>query len=179
MKYFTLDLLARFGSEESAVADAAQAEWDQVCDRYNAYLESIKGEMTPGLRQIEERYYLHDAKIRAMGRQGRSFVILLQLDTPPHSLVTLTFGLVEEPVITPAALPAELRSQGPVVEWQYDELELLPGDPATWSWSILLSNGWEVCLRFHDVQVQEAQALIPSPGDGTGTALASALSQSC
>jgi hypothetical protein len=49
------------------------------------------------------------------------------------------------------------------VDWQYDEIEMVPGDPPTWAQSILLSNGWEARLHFRDVQVLEAQALIPAP----------------
>jgi hypothetical protein len=166
MKYFTPDRLSRYGADEPVVYQPATKEWDQVCQRYGSYIDSIKEQMTPGLRNIEESYFLHDAKIRAMGKQGRSFVITVQLDNPPHSLVTFTFDLLDEPVINTAALPPELRSTGHVVEWQYDELELLSGEPPSWSWSILLSNGWEVKLHFRDVQVLELQAMIPPPRNG-------------
>ena len=87
---------------------------------------------------------------------------------------TVTFDLVGEPTINPNALPRELRSKGGVVEWQYDELELTLGNPPTWSWSILLSNGWEVVLHFRDVQVQEAQALLPVPRNGHTVKVSSA-----
>jgi hypothetical protein len=163
MKYFTADLLYRFGSEDAASAGAAQEEWDEACQRYNAYLDTLKEELPPGLRHIEEHYNLHDAKVRGMGRQGPSFVLMLQLDTPPHSLLTFTFELVGEPVINPTALPCELRSTGDVTDWQYVELDRSAGEPPTWFWSILFSNGWEVRLPFRDVAVQEVQALIPAP----------------
>jgi hypothetical protein len=166
MKCFTAALLARFGSEESAVANAAQTEWENACERYNAYIDSVKGEMPPGLREIEDSYHLHDAKVWAMGKQARLFVIVLQLDTPPHSLLTFTFELIDEPSIDTKALPPELCSKGTVVKWQYDELECLPGEPSTWSWSILFSNGWEIRLHFRDVQVQETEALLPTPRQG-------------
>jgi hypothetical protein len=165
MKYFTPDLLVRFGSEDDAIANAAQEEWDNACDRYGQYLDSIKGQLPPGLQYLEEHYQLHDAEVRGLGKQGHSFVMVLQLDSPPQPLVTLTFDLMDEPTINEDTLPQQLRSRG-VVEWQYDELELLPGEPPTWSWSVLLSNGWEVTLRFRSVQVQEAQALLPPPRNG-------------
>jgi hypothetical protein len=90
-------------------------------------------------------------------------VIVLQIDTPPRSLLTLEYDLVTEPVIIREALPPELRGKGPLVDWQYDEIEMQPSNPATWVQSILLSNGWEVRLHFHDVQVQEVQSLLPLP----------------
>ena len=166
MKYFTADLLSHYGADDPAIYNPAMEAWEQACERYASYIESIKVHMTPGLRHIEESYSLHDAKIQAMGKQGRAFVITLQLDNPPHSLVTFTFSLLDEPVINTSALPPELCSTGHVIEWQYDELELVPGEPPSWSWALLFSNGWEVKLSFADVQVQELQAVIPVPGNG-------------
>jgi hypothetical protein len=177
MKYFTPDLLCRYGGDQPAVYQPAMEEWDQACKRYGSYIALIKGQMTPGLRQIEENYALHDAKVRAMGKQGLSFVITVQLDAPPHALVTFTLDLVDDPLVHEGVLPTEMRSTGPVVEWQYDELELLPGQPSSWSWSILFSNGWEVELHFRDVHVQELQALIPEPRNGQVAAPPSPLSQ--
>src|SRR5262245_24768000 len=98
-----------------------------------------------------------------MGRQGDALVVVLQFDTPPHSLVTLTFDLASEPAIDRDALPPEHRTPDSHVEWMYDEWERLPGDPPTWALTILLSNGWEVRRPFRDVQVQEAQSLLPAP----------------
>jgi hypothetical protein len=175
MKYFTPELLLRYGADEPGTYQPATEEWDQACQRYTSYIDSVKGQMTPGLRKIDESYFLHDAKIRAMGKQGRSFLITVQLDNPPHPLVTFTCELMDEPVINTTALPFELRSTGHVIEWQYDELELLAGEPPTWSWSILLSNGWEVKLYLRDVQVQELQAMIPVPQNGQVGAPASTL----
>jgi hypothetical protein len=175
MKYFTADLLLRFGSEDSAVAQAALEEWEEVSARYNASLQAIKESMPADLAHILESYYLHDAKVRGMGKKGRSFVIVLQLDTPPHSLLTFTFDLTGEPRINVSALPRDLCSTGEVVEWQYDEVERVAGEPPTWSWSMLFSNGWEVALSFRDVRVQEVQAWIPTPRNGSPVLAADAL----
>jgi hypothetical protein len=178
MKYFTPDLLGRFGSEDEPIASTAQDEWEEACARYNAYLASVKSQMPPGLRHIEDSYYLHDARIRGMGKQGQAFVIMCQLDTPPHPLLTFSFDLLAEPVIDTSTLPSDLRSKGDVVEWQYDELEFLPGEPAPWRWSILFSNGWQVVLAFRDVKVQEVQALIPAPRNGAVAGAAPSMAQS-
>jgi hypothetical protein len=113
-----------------------------------------------------DRYYLHDAVVRGMGQEDRKFLIMLQLDTPPQSLLTFSYDLAEDPVIDRSALPAELCAPGSLVDWQHDEIERIPGEPATWAQSILFSNGWEVRLLFRDVQVQEVQPLIPAPRNG-------------
>jgi hypothetical protein len=177
MKYFTPERIARYGSEDPATWHAAEEEWEAAGDRYVAYLDTVRPEFPPGLRKIDDSYYLHDAVIRGIGQEGHSFVIVLQLDTPPHSLLTFTYDLVDEPVIDREALPTDFRSTGAVIDWQYDEIERVPSDPATWRQSILLSNGWEVRLHFRDVKVLEAQALLPAPRMAVPESLAPPVSQ--
>jgi hypothetical protein len=177
MKYFTPELIAMGRSEDSEVLNEQDRLWEEAGDRYVAYLDTVRPEFPAGLRKIDESYYLHDAVIRGMGQEGRSFVIMLQLDTPPHSLLTFTYDLVADPEIDREALPVEYRSTGGVVDWQYDEIERVPGEPATWRESILLSNGWEVRLHFRDVSVQEAQALLPAPRTPVAEALTPPVSQ--
>lgn len=169
MKYFTPDLIARGQSDDSRVLNDVEALWDERCERYNAYLASIRDELSPGLRHIEDNYYLHDAVVRGMGWRDGKLAIVLQLDTPPHSLVTLTYELVESPRIDPDVLPETARSRGDVVEWQYDEIEKVPGEPTTWRQSILLSNGWEIAIHFRDIKVEEMQTLLPAPSNGAAS----------
>ncbi len=162
-KYFTPDSIVRGQSADPKVLNEVERLWDEAGARYAAYLDAIRSDFPPGVRQMEDSYYLHDAVVRGMGQRHHSLVIVLQLDTPPNPLVTFTYDLIAEPVIDKAALPTGLFAASPIVEWQYDEIERLPGDPATWSHSILFSNGWEVRLRFRDVAVQGVQALLPVP----------------
>src|SRR5205823_9112990 len=108
-------------------------------------------------------------------RRGGAFLVVLQLDTPPQSLLTFTYDLVEEPRIDPQALLEAARFKGGAVEWQYDEVEKVGGQPPTWRQSVLLSNGWELTLHFRDVKAEEAEALIPTPRSGATGLPASAL----
>ena len=163
MKYFTPDLIVAYGSDDPAIWKEAAARWDDVCEQYNSILVSLKPGFPPGLRQIEDSYSLHDAVIQGMGRRGGTFVIVLQLDTPPQSLLTFTYDLVEEPIVQREVLPTEYRSTDGHIDWQYDEIKRALDQPPTWRQSILLSNGWEIVLHFRDVQVTEIQALIPVP----------------
>jgi hypothetical protein len=165
MKYFTPELIARGQIEDSRVLSEVEALWDERCESYNAYLASIRNDLCPGLRYIEDNYYLHDAIVRVMGYRGEKYVIVLQLDTPPRSLLTFSYELVESPRIDPHVLPEAARSQGDVVEWQYDEVEKMPGESQIWRQSVLLSNGWEVTLHFRDIKVDEMQALLPAPSN--------------
>jgi len=116
--------------------------------------------------------------IRGMGQRGRSFVIVLQLDTPPQSLLLFTYELVEDPVIDQAGLAPENCSTGGFVDWQYDEIERVEGEPPTWAQSILFGNGWEVRLHFRDVRIEEVQALLPMPRNGSVLPLTTGIPQS-
>ncbi len=161
MKYFTPDLIARGQSDDSRILNEVETLWDERCQRYNEYLASIRNELCAGLRHIEDNYYLHDAAIRGMGCRDGMFVIMLQLDTPPRSLLTFTYELVEPLRIDPHALVESTLSRGEVVEWQYDEIEKVHSEPPTWRQFILVSNGWEIAVHFRDVKVEEMQALLP------------------
>jgi hypothetical protein len=177
MKYFTPELIARGQSRDSAILNEVEGLWEEAGERYVAYLDTVRPHMPPGLTKIDQNYYLHDATIHGMGWQGNQFMVVLQLDTPPHSLLTFTYDLVEEPGIDRDALPSEARHRGAVTDWQYDEIEMVSGEPATWVQSILLNNGWQVRLHFREVRVQEVQALLPTPRNGDAT-LTSSLPQS-
>lgn len=115
------------------------------------------------LRHIEDHYYLHDAKIHGMGARELSFLIVMQLDTPPNSLLTLSYDLLRDPNFKQVSLSEENRSLPGTIAWLYDELEQDAGDPTAWHQAILLSNGWEINLTFRNVVVQEAQTILPVP----------------
>jgi hypothetical protein len=167
MKYFTPERYAALQDLSSDEAmNAADRAWDEQVERYRAYLDSVRAHFPPGLRQIEESYYLHDAIIHGMGKRGQTFVIILQLDTPPQSILTFAYNLVEDPIIIKDALPPQLCGSGSEVDWQYEEIEMIPGAPPTWKLSVLLGNGWELSLHFRDVQVQEVEAVLPIPRTG-------------
>jgi hypothetical protein len=161
MKYFTPELIGRGQSDDDRILNEVEERWDELCDEYNAYLETVKAEFPPGIRHIEDSYYLHDATIQGMGLHNGALVIMLRLDPPPQSLLLFTYDLVEEPRIDREALPEGIRTPGNIVEWQYDEIEKVSGQPPTWRQSILLSNGWEVMLHYRDVKVEEIQPVWP------------------
>ena len=61
------------------------------------------------------------------------------------------------------ALPPDHR--GTVMDFQYDEFELVRQDGRTsFSQSIVFGNGWEMALRFSDVQVTLAEPIYPMAG---------------
>lgn len=170
MKYFTPDLYIRLQEREPDAMDAADAAWADAAQRYDSYLQTILPELPPAVRQLFDGYYLHDAEVLSAGRQGDTFVILLQLDVPPNDLLSLTYTLVAEPSIDRAALPPEHRS--PRMTWQYEELEVCgSGETKHYRHAILFSNGWEIQLPFRDVRLATVQPIYPCPRQAVFSAI--------
>lgn len=162
MKYFTPDLMARNQSEDNAVQNEVEAIWEVRIEEYDRYLAGVKHLFTPGLKMVFDGYYLHDADVHGIARHGDQLVFFIQFDTVQRTFLVLRYDLVEEPRIDRDALPDVARIGG-LPMWQYDEVELVGGDPPTWRHSILLSNGWEMTLHVRDVQAEELDALLPGP----------------
>src|SRR5579864_3359734 len=96
MKYFTPELIALGQSTDDKVLNEQEQLWDEAGDRYVAYLNTVRPQFPSGLKWIDEHYYLHDALILGMGRRDHFLVMVLRLDTPPQSLLTFTYDLIEE-----------------------------------------------------------------------------------
>ena len=162
MKYFTPQRLAAYASDDEATRERGEREWEEQIERYDRYLATIKPRFSPNLKQVADGYYLHDADVLTIGRTGDQLLFVLQFDTVQRPVLLLRYDLVEGPKIDPEALPESERHGGTPM-WQYDEVELVEGEPPTWRQSILLSNGWEITLHFRDVEVEEAEAILPAP----------------
>jgi hypothetical protein len=170
MKYFTPERYLRLGNLDNEAAFlAAQQGWEDAIAGYREQLQRIGKELPRGLRLLVKSVYLHDARVLTMHQDEDQFFITLQPPSDPERLVVLSYSLVEEPVIEQNVLPEE-RSREPI-EWLYDELDLdrpegprgLPvsqGKP-TVRHNILLSNGWEVLLRFRSAWVKRPLRVIP------------------
>ena len=65
MKFFTPQLMERFGSSDPEIADQADAQWEQAGDRYDAYLTQIEPDLPPGnpCRRRKSRQPLHDVAL--------------------------------------------------------------------------------------------------------------------
>jgi hypothetical protein len=170
MKYFTPErciALQDFSSD--AVMDAADSAWDEQVEQYEAYYHSIEAALTPEFRRLQEGYYLHDAEVLYLGQHGDWFFMALRLDPPPQQILQLSYELAGQPQIDRNALPPHLCAKNSGL-WQYDEVELVDSTGSVCIHSILLSNGWEVRLPFHALRIEEMQALLPEPRNGSLTA---------
>jgi hypothetical protein len=111
MKYYTPELIVMGQSDDDDILDEQTRLWDEAAARYVAYLDTVREQLPPALKHIQENYYLHDASVLSIGRRARAFVLVLQLDTPPRSILTFTYDLVSEPVINEGALPTQARME--------------------------------------------------------------------
>src|SRR4051812_19753732 len=108
MRYFTPDLLERFGSLDDDVADAANAESERVSMRYQRHWEKIQSLFPESVQRFNnDSVCLHDAQVLSIGRDQDTFVLVLQLEAPSTQIIMLSFTLADEPVIDPQALSAE------------------------------------------------------------------------
>ena len=172
MKYFTRDLIERYGAlDDDAISRAAEAEWEATLARYEQQLRSIEPKLPEHIRAFT-RLLLHDALVLSIARQGDKLLMVLRKDIPPKDVVLLTYSLISEPVIDREALSSE--HNGRAMEYLYDEFELVQdGHRQTYAQSILFGNGWELSLRFSDVHVNLADPLYPQPGTIFGPVSAS------
>jgi hypothetical protein len=162
MKYFTRERYLALQNFEEAAMDAADADWEEAVERYDAYLQSIRPELPESVRQLLEGFYLHDARVLSMGQRGETFVISLQLDVPPNELVTITYTLAGPPEVKTETFP--WADPAAVVDWLYEEIELVrEGDGHYFVHSILFGNGWEVRIPFRAVHLATAFPLLPLP----------------
>jgi len=161
MNYFTPELYKRLQDSGTAAMDAADAAWEAAEERYEQHL----GRLEPGLDPVLRRFdglLLHDATVGSMSRRADQLVIVLHTDARPREVVTVTYTLTGEPFLDPEALPPEIRSG--VMQYQYDEFDLTQADGEThYLHAILFSNGWEVRLRFRQVEVVRAEPLYLLP----------------
>jgi hypothetical protein len=178
MKFFTPELIDRFGSDDDRVALAAQTELEQSSEAYSRRLSEVASELPQRFQELLDRYYMHDARIidhsflgngdsgslegsearasisgwkSAERAEGRliSFWMVLELDTPPRELLALQYRSV---LVEGVDIHQALREdECPYFEWQYDEVELVDtGRGKEFRHSILFTNGLELRLRFKD-----------------------------
>jgi hypothetical protein len=172
MNYFTPELLIELQECQSPVGfRAVNAKWELAVKQYGHELQELLPSLKGALRRFVKRGSLHDARVLDVGASEQSLTVVVQEELAPK-LLCLTYALVEPPWIDRNALPEEHRT--PQVLWLYDELDVdremlfnpkrrvqerasaVPTEtPDKEEWrpiflhSILLSNGWEIRLRFH------------------------------
>ena len=137
MRFFTPELLERFGSEDDNVALEAQQEFEERSEEYSRQLRELGEKLPQRLRGLLDQFYLHDSRVishssfrdihrhttrdiprlselthraKRSAQECRlpSFWILLQLDTPPREILVLQYRSV---LIEEARIHQSLRDE--------------------------------------------------------------------
>jgi hypothetical protein len=152
MKFFTPELIDRFGSPDDDVADAAMDEWEQRSDSYRKHLDTLRQYLPVDFRNLLDRYRLHDAAVVQGLRSSVGDKALYLIELVPEASsekLTLTYALK-------GPSPANLNGE---CYWLYDEVDVVDRH-ALWVFvhTILLSDGTELRLEFTDFQLAAACA---------------------
>jgi hypothetical protein len=162
MKFFTPELLDRYSSADPVTASAAEVEWESVNERYAQHLQALESELPAHLRDFNA-LLLHDASLLSLAREGGRLIMVLKKDIPPRDLVFLRYELTEEPVLVPFA--RSVRDWQQPTSFDFDEFDREQEERGTvYTQAIVFANGWELRLRFRDVQATLAEPWVPSNG---------------
>ena len=154
MKYFTPDLLARFGSRDDEIADAANDEWEQLSKRYCEHLKTIYPDLPSSARALADGPPLHDARVVDIGvdDQFHRLAVHLVPEGAPNKRIHVEYHLAGVPVLVEHS---EDRNEHAPLEWLYDEFDLLPGTGSpVWTHSILFTRGLELQAPFTEMVVR-------------------------
>jgi hypothetical protein len=130
MKFFTRELYERCQSDDDAVLDAAEEEWESALQVYEQHLEAIVPQLPAHLREFQE-LLLHDAVVQSIAREGDRLFLILRKDIPPRDLVILTYELESEPALEPFARCP--RDWARPTDFNFDEFDVIHegGAPST------------------------------------------------
>jgi hypothetical protein len=147
---------------------SASQEWEKAA-AYQTYLRHITPKLSGSLRRLMAAGSLHDVPLLSIWQAQSRLTLALAPSQPEDRLLVLTYSLVAEPTLDRNALPEPYQSSR--VEWLFDELSIDKARAGDWSsglhngrhifsHDILLSNGWELHLRFHRLALTRPEALV-------------------
>jgi len=169
MKYFTPDLLARYGSADDRIADAADVEWEIATEAYQKHFRSIERELPKKFRSLLRRYQFHDATVSFVGMNDQVLHLTVQLDAPPRETIFLRYLLVDEFKMVSDA-DSSPQPKLPLL-WLYDEIDIVSnGAYPTIEQRIVFSDGLELSIPFQDMTYSTAHSL-PLIAKGAGGAV--------
>jgi hypothetical protein len=157
MKFFPPELWERWQSCESA----AEEDWENALDRYAGHLQGLTPDLPVAVQEFSE-LLLHDAEVESLAVSQGRLTMVLQTDARPKGLVVLDYTLASEPEVVPYA--RNPRDWGRPMRFDFDELDREANTaPTVYTQAIVLDNGWELRLRFHEVKVTRARPVNPAP----------------
>jgi hypothetical protein len=163
MKYFTPDLLARFGSPDDDIADAANAEWEEALKQYRKHLKDIYFDLPEPARVLAESISMHDAVLDDLDFDEKRGVLLLWLSPEDHpgNRVQVEYHLAAPLEVVRHGRP---ENDDPVV-WLYDEFDVADADRQVFTHSILFAGGLELIISFTSVARRVYSKLLVRQGN--------------
>jgi len=159
MRFFTRELFERRQSEDDAVLDASEEEWESALEAYDRHLQAIAGHLPAHVRQFQQ-LLLHDALVLSIGRQASRLIMILRQDIPPRDLVIVCYDLEGEPSLQKFSRNAGDWSRP--THFNFDEFDVIDQNGQTlYLQEIVFGNGWLMRLRFRDVNVTRAAPVYP------------------
>jgi hypothetical protein len=170
MKFFTPELYLRFNSPDDAIADRADAEWQEALRAYEHHLEPIRDNLAPRLKDLADKYCFHDAELLSL-REDETEPIFFRHEPFPFPFPFIPFLPVAllalkhegELVVLLYLLWHRVRRSTPPEDWPfssekqawlYDELDVDQRGRGMFWHRILFSDGTELEIPFFDVLVQ-------------------------
>ena len=157
MRYFTPELHVQLQNPRD---QEACDEWDRRMEQYEAELNRRMPQFSDSVKYYLNNVRLHDALLLSMGLAGATLTITCAQDPPDTRLATLTYTLAEPPQFLREVAEPAFWSVQP--EFMYDEVGLDEASGA-FTHDILLGNGWELRLKFQDLEIAWSEALWPVP----------------
>jgi hypothetical protein len=167
MKHFTRERYLAMQSRDDVACRAADAAWDEAVEHYEADLAALRPDLPEAARQLLDEFYLHDAEVLRLEQGGDRFVITLQLDVPPHEVLTIAYSLAGQPEWRKDLFPWGSDVGNPL--WLFDEMDRAGTEnDAHLIHSVLFSNGWELTVPFRDLSLSHAVSSLPASGTREG-----------
>ncbi len=147
MKYFTPELYVEFNSDNLAVADVADTNWEKATADYRKHIAKIGGRLPGKARELAESLCLHDAVymgyLKAPVPKSSAELAVVAVEKA-DDVILLIYVLADEPSFG-APYEADVFSDV-AVHWLYDEVDAL--ESGVFSHDILLSNGRTLSVKF-------------------------------
>ena len=167
MRYFTPELLARCRSLDEDVAEAAAEEWEKATTEYRTRLNAIRSHLPQTHASAGSRQPARLEIIAFEFGKRPTFSILLQLEGEgrrPGKMMQLSYHVVAgEHGGVKTQKHAQPGQATQTKSWiLYDELNM-DEERASFTHSLLLSDGREIEVRFHNLRVRSLEEVVTPP----------------
>jgi hypothetical protein len=160
MRFFTPELYLRFNSNDDAIADQADHDWEVATAAYQNQLKQIRSQLPGDVAKLAE-LCLHDAELLkyehspAINRWPETVILALQQG---QTMTTATYLVTARPLEIPA--PTNWPIGRTPVQWLYDEVAVSEN---VFEHRILFSDGHVLVIPFQSVILHTFAIHLPEP----------------